>query len=122
MVVVPKRKEPSPRKTRKLTGKYKSLHSFFGVHQSPPSYTPSASPNEDVDDLIEDVSDEEKATRPGKKEDGTLLPHVVVSKPGVMRGVGSLLSKEMLRSSHVATPSLGAKTQPEGAWTAIGRR
>lgn len=68
LILVPPKKKISPKKTRKPSGKYKSLHTFWGIPQgnvfpiatttAPSDNQSSASINEDADDLIEDLSDD----------------------------------------------------------------
>jgi len=109
IVAPPKRQ--SPIKSKKLTGKYKSLHSFFGVPQGGPfpvpttskKFSPPPSQNEDVEDLIEDVSDDEEVVTTKKrtiKKDSSLQSHLVVSKPGVGNGFKGLLATKVPRSSQ----------------------
>lgn len=148
---VPPKRSLSPAKSkRKLTGKYKSLHSFFGVPQGsvfppPPSPPPPATaaapktriqpatplPIEDVDDIIEDVSDEDShvvaaAAATGKKRKLTarkgfgssLQAHLVVSKPGVTCGTRGLLATKLPHSPQV-TASAEVTKKPEGAAAAF---
>jgi len=111
-ITPPPKKSPAKPKSKKLTGRYESLHRFFGVPQGggfpsgsgaavapdPTSrqYTPTASQHEDADDLIEEVSEEDEIVAvPARQRiaarDGTLEKHLVVSKPGVRKGFGRLL-------------------------------
>lgn len=89
-VAPPPRKPPSPKKPKKLSGKYKALHSFFGARSQRctlDSDTQKIELVEEVDDLIEEVSDDEGMVLPPRTmaaKDMNLdhqLP--VVSKPGV---------------------------------------
>lgn len=139
----PKRSLPPAKSKKKFTGKYKSLHSFFGIPQGavsppPPSLPPPATtaapktriqsvtplPVEDADDLIEDVSDEDEdvVAAAGRKRrlttkkgfGSSLQAHIVVSKPGVACGARGLLATKHSHSSQVTAPA-GVAKKPEGA-------
>lgn len=139
----PPKKSLSPAKSKKkFTGKYKSLHSFFGIPQGavsppPPSLPPPATaaapktriqsvtplPVEDADDLIEDVSDEDEdvVAAAGRKRRLTTRKdfgsssqaHLVVSKHGVACDARGLLATKHSHSPQVAAPAEVTK-KPEG--------
>jgi cell cycle checkpoint protein len=105
-----------PTAKSKLTGQYAALHQFFGVPQggvfpvpSASQTTPTASQNEDADDLIEDSDDggvvAPLAARraPQRKKDGTLTPHLVVSKPGAAKCFTSLPAVKAPHTTSVPT-------------------
>jgi cell cycle checkpoint protein len=114
--------KPAPKKPtakKKLTGQYTALHQFFGVPQGgtfPTTTTsPTASQNEDVNDLIEDSDDGGGITVPPKqKKDGTLGSHLPVSKPGVENRFGSLPAvKETPASTRTTKTTIGAATKKQ---------
>jgi cell cycle checkpoint protein len=113
--------KPAPKKPtakKKLTGQYTALHQFFGVPQGgtfPTTTSPTASQNEDVNDLIEDSDDGGGIAVPPKpKKDGTLASHLAVSKPGVVNRFKSLPAvKETPASTRTTKTAIGAATKKQ---------